>query len=152
MRQTRYLSWDFELDFRVGLSSWTFELDFRVGRSSWTFELDFRVGFSSWTFELDFRVGFSSLDLELDSPAGSLGWCNCGFGHPPPPPIFFYIENSESGDILGNVCCFSYPNKYAKLWYTSWEPVKTLPSLNALIFGSKSAMPENVHILVSFNA
>ena len=40
-------SWDFELDFRVGLSSWF---------SSWTFELDFRVGLSSLDIELDFRV------------------------------------------------------------------------------------------------
>ena len=47
LKDTYLLSGDFELDFRVGLSSWTFELDFRVGFSSWTFELDFRVGFSS---------------------------------------------------------------------------------------------------------
>ena len=41
-KEDTYLpSGDFELDFRVGLSSWIFELDFRVGLSSWIFELDF---------------------------------------------------------------------------------------------------------------
>ena len=48
---------DFELDFRVRISSWIFELGFRVGFSSWIFELDFRVGFSSWIFELGFFGG-----------------------------------------------------------------------------------------------
>ena len=38
------------------LPSGDFELDFRVGLSSWIFELDSRVGFSSWILELDFRV------------------------------------------------------------------------------------------------
>ena len=47
---------DFELDFRVRISSWIFELDF---------ELDFRVRISSWIFELGFRVGFWSWILEL---------------------------------------------------------------------------------------
>ena len=47
---------DFELDFRVRISSWIFELGF----SSWIFESDFRVRISSWIFELGSRVGFSS--------------------------------------------------------------------------------------------
>ena len=35
---------DFELDFRVRISSWIFELGFRVGFSSWIFELGFFGG------------------------------------------------------------------------------------------------------------
>ena len=46
---------DFELDFRVRISSWIFELGFRVGFSSWIFELGFFGGIFLAVF---FLVGF----------------------------------------------------------------------------------------------
>ena len=103
-------SWDFELGFRVGLWSWTLELDFGVGFWSWTLELDFGIGLSSWIFELDFRVWISSWTFQQEASADVTADLD-----PPPPPFFLYrkqieiMYNSESGDIIGNVCCFSYP-------------------------------------------
>ena len=53
-------SWDFELDFRVGLSSLDFELDFRVGFLSWIFELGF---FFAGLFLAAFPINFQFLFL-----------------------------------------------------------------------------------------
>ena len=55
----KFVNWNSELEFRIGIRNWISELDFGIGIRIWNSDLEFRIGIRDWNSELVF-LSFSS--------------------------------------------------------------------------------------------